>query len=67
VAELFSEHKHKVNVARFSPNGEWVASGGTRLHFYYSYMHAFALLLFFLVYHRRAREGADLGVELEAH
>jgi len=30
VAELFSEHKHKVNVARFSPNGEWVASGDER-------------------------------------
>jgi WD40 repeat protein len=26
-AELFSEHKAKVNVARVSPNGEWVASG----------------------------------------
>ena len=29
-AELFSEHRFKVNVARFSPNGEWVASGGIR-------------------------------------
>jgi len=26
-AELFSEHKSKVNVAKFSPNGEYVASG----------------------------------------
>lgn len=30
IGEIFSEHKFKVNVARFSPNGEWVASGDER-------------------------------------
>eukprot|EP00455_Lapot_gusevi_P028584 TRINITY_DN3055_c0_g1_i1.p2 TRINITY_DN3055_c0_g1~~TRINITY_DN3055_c0_g1_i1.p2 ORF type:complete len:607 (-),score=250.54 TRINITY_DN3055_c0_g1_i1:114-1934(-) len=28
--DMYSEHKVKVNVARFSPNGEWVASGDER-------------------------------------
>ena len=27
VSTIFTEHKTKVNVARFSPNGEWIASG----------------------------------------
>lgn len=37
VAEIFSEHKFKVNVARFHPNGEWIASGGmSELHAFVS-------------------------------
>jgi WD40 repeat protein len=30
-ATTFTEHKGKVMVAQFSPNGEWVASGGMSL------------------------------------